>query len=666
MKNTISYGIHPDAKRNINSDFSAQEKAIALYWGKEWYVTNAGHVKSGKSEYNYMLVKATSNSAETLGLSREIVVIFSRYTVFEPRTLDAYERVYESFQDIRCERICYVLISADENIENALLSCLSSQESQIIVPFSYLSFDSVPTDSYFLHNQFRRYFHSRDLFDFSDPLKKDYYFFGRNDIVVEIIGKHKANQNYGLFGLRKAGKTSIIYDVLRKAPLRDSIGVFIDCQDTSFNMRRWNHALYYVINCVKTEAKSTLFIKEEDFTETDAATQFKNALLSINGVLSKTILIMFDEIENITYGKSSAEHWCKELDFVYFWQSIRSAFQTTSSVFSFCIMGTNPKCVEDSTIKGKDNPIFNAFQPKYIPGFNIEQTREMVNKLGQLMGIRFDEGVFTRLAEEYGGHPFLIRRICSAISQTYPTRPISIDRTKYNTVREKFNRETEYFKMLLEVLTQFYPDEYEMLNMLAFEDYETFNFFASNDPSFTKHLIGYGIIVNVGDKYDFRIDSLRDFLIRISERKSPLKTKEEKWAYTCVQRNKLELELRRVVRITLKTAHKTEGDAKNHVIGKIYGKNARKYANFSYADLFDSRKSEIYLKNILSLFNANWDYFSDYFGDQQLFNQALSILNHEGRFDAHATIPDDNELMMIEGAVSKIRKGIEKFNELIV
>ena len=57
------------------------------------------------------------------------------------------------------------------------------------------------------------------------------------------------------------------------------------------------------------------------------------------------------------------------------------------------------------------------FQPFYIPGFDYTQTREMVRKLGKIMGIKFDEGVYTRLVEDYGGHPFLVRRVCSKIGK---------------------------------------------------------------------------------------------------------------------------------------------------------------------------------------------------------------------------------------------------------
>ena len=471
------------------------------------------------------------------------------------------------------------------------------------------------------------------------------------------------NQNFGLFGLRKTGKTSIIYDVIRKLTQLDSIGVFIDCQDTSFNFRRWNSALYYVLLRAHEEAGLELDLQEAQFTETDAAYLFEKSISKFSKKIGKRVLLLFDEIENITFDKSGVEHWCDGLDFMYFWQSVRSAFQHTTNVFTFCILGTNPRCVEEHFIKEKENPIFKAFAPQYIPGFDQERTREMVRKLGRLMGIKFDEGIYTRLVEDYGGHPFLIRQVCSTIAKKYPQRPVQIDRMKYNAAREEYNRGSEYFDMLLDVLTQFYNEEYEMLNLLASGDLDTFKYFAEQDYSMVKHLIGYGIIRVSDDEYDFQIDAVKDYLVRKQHRKALVKTPAEKWTYTCTQRNALETELRKMVKVTIRIAYKSEAAAKEAVVKKIYGGDARKYATASYADLFDSRKSNIYFKNLKDLINSNWDYFKDFWSNQEMFISAMDILNHEGRFDAHATIPEDDEITLINAALSTIEKGIAKYKD---
>ena len=391
-----------------------------------------------------------------------------------------------------------------------------------------------------------------------------------------------------------------------------------------------------------------------------ASELFEKNIISANNHVHRSILLLFDEIENISYEKSPSTHWCNELDFVFFWQSIRSTYQKYEAKFTFCIFGTNPKCVEIATIQGKDNPIFNMIQPYYIAGFSVAQTRDMVRKLGRIMGIHFDENIYSKLVEDYGGHPFLIRRVCSKLAQIYPNRPVDIDRLKYKKAKNDFNIENTYFDMILNVLTQFYPDEYEMLRLLALDDKETFSFFVQADPAMVSHLIGYGIIYKTSDEYDFKIDAIRDYIIRLNNAHVKPATADEKWKILCSQRNEIETRLRKMVRNIIRTTYKSESDAKEYVIKKILKGDRKMYA-VSYNDLFDPRKSEIYLKGLADIIKANWEYFTDYFGNQEIFINHMNILNNEGRSDAHAKIPDDGEISAVDNAVRFIEGGLVKY-----
>lgn len=662
MEEKVYSGIYPEANDNIEKFFTKEEQNIIKYWKSEWYITNARSLTIGKSTYRYLLAKPTPSVEEAININREIIIVFSNYKTFEPRTLEAFEKIIKEFTEQRIEKICYVLISAHDNIEQALSECLTNQENQIIVPFSYSSFAENKSNPQFIKNQFKKHFYSRDLFDYSEPLKKDTFFFGRDKIVTEIIEKHKSGLNYGVFGLRKTGKTSIIYDVKRKSQIHEFTSIIIDCQDPSFNMRRWNKALYYVIKKMKTEVFDiNIEISENEFTDENSSAKFQNYLQEYYRITNKKILIMFDEIENITFLKSGVEHWRNGLDFVYFWQSIRSAYQDLNSCFTFCIFGTNAKCIEDSTIKGVDNPIYNMFKSKYISGFDYQQTREMVRKLGRIMGITFDEGVYTRLQEDYGGHPFLIRRICSQISQMNPDRPVKINREIYNQAKEKFNSQNEYFEMILQVLKQFYDEEYEMLCFLSIEDWDNFNYFINEDSTMINHLIGYGLIHDKENNYDFKIDAIKEYILRIENKHKILKSPSEKWEHLCKERNKIELELRKMVRSIIKFAHKNESQAKSYVIKKIYS-NKEKFLKYSYNDLFDPKICNIYLKNLTDLIKADWDYFSDYFDNQDVFLGNMQILNSQGRFDTHAKIPDDAEMNIVDNSITYLNKCIEKYN----
>ncbi|MGE4496753.1 MAG: AAA-like domain-containing protein [Deferribacterales bacterium] len=655
MNENVRPGFHQEARREIEYSFDNDEQYIANYFSREWYVTNAGVSQvSPKSSYKYLLIKPTQNYEEAFSLAKEVIVIFTPYKQFEARSLDAYDKVQKLFQESRVEKICYVLVSKDNNIIHSLKNLSSNQEAQIIIPFYYYEFQENKSDNHFLRNRFRDFFYSRDLFDYSDPLKKDYYFFGRTDLVMEIIEKHKSQLNSGIFGLRKTGKTSLIYDVVRKLPQKDGIGIFIDCQDTSFNMKTWNHALCYVIQQVAKKINFNIeAIKESEFTETNASQIFEKYLIDFHKRIGKSILLLFDEIENITFDKSSSIHWCDGLDFIYFWQTIRSVFQRTDNVFSFCILGTNPRCVEIATIKGKDNPIFNIFRPKYIPGFDAKQTREMVRKLGKTMGMNFEDTIYSKLTEDYGGHPFLIRRIGSALAHKFKERPVIIDRLKYNQVKDEFNHETSYFDMLLEVLIQFYKYEYEMLELLANGDTETFEFYANEDKSYIAHLIGYGIIKCVDNKYDFKIDAIKEYMLKKSKRPF-LKTKEEKWTYLCTERGNLEIRLRLMVKTVLKIRLGKIHTAKEHVQNKLNLKDN----DCTYDELFDSRKTNIYFKGLKTLILSDWDAFTDYFKPQELFINAMDVINNQGRFDAHASIPTEEEIVLIQSALDKIKQGV--------
>lgn len=264
---------------------------------------------------------------------------------------------------------------------------------------------------------------------------------------------------------------------------------FIDCQNPAFHRRRWNKALYYVVYEICRQHNLKYVPTSEDlYTEEDASINFERDLLQVYNLLGKqNILLVFDEIENITFNVSPSEHWATGYDFIFFWQTLRSLFQKLNKVFSYLIVGTNPICVEVPVIKGKDNPIFNQVPFEYIPGFDVPQTREMVRKLGHAMGLMFDEIIHGKLTEDFGGHPFLIRHVCSVINSLAPShRPVVVDKVLYEKAKTKFNQDyIGYVDMILNVLRSFYADEFAMMEYLAVKDYATFHDFARMSPYYT-------------------------------------------------------------------------------------------------------------------------------------------------------------------------------------
>src|SRR5690606_38965628 len=109
-----------------------------------------------------------------------------------------------------------IIISKDNEIEPKLSSILkNNEEARVIVPFSYAEILTNIENPDYVRNKIRNKFYGRDLFGIQDPLEKDLYFFGRKDLVLNLLNKHLSGENSGVFGLRKTGKTSILYSVGR-------------------------------------------------------------------------------------------------------------------------------------------------------------------------------------------------------------------------------------------------------------------------------------------------------------------------------------------------------------------------------------------------------------------------------------------------------------------
>jgi len=652
----------------LMSHFTNDEIRIINRFAEEWYVTNGGNVITigRSSEYKYFVICPTELYKELFNIEQEIIVVFSNYESFETRSLIAFEYICQRYPNLRIEKVCFVLISKDLKIENKIQDVLKKDaENQIVIPFYF--YDLIQNkDSYYLRNQFKKYFFSRDLFAFQSPLKKDLYFFGRTDLVHKIVNRHTSHENSGIFGLRKTGKTSLIFGIQRVLNKKQIISVFIDCQNTSFHMRRWYKALYYIIEELKIQNKIQLKTHDESFyTEENGSICFEKDLVAISKkITAVSILLIFDEIERITYGVSPTNHWKDGLDFVFFWQTLRSIFQKHESLFTYLIVGTNPKCVETSLIEGQDNPIFSQIPFEYLPPFDVPQTREMVRKLGRIMGLKFDEIIYSKLTEDFGGHPFLIRIVCSSINQIASNeRPVRVDSYLYEEGKKIFSKNnTNYIEMILTVLKEYYTDEFEMLKFLALGDIESFNDFAQLSHEYTNHLIGYNILDNNNNRFSIKIKSIKEYLESSNNYQKINLSELEMWKEISERRNLFETKLRKIVKQIMQIHL---GDSKSLItILDIMGQQRKsKYITIQYKDIFNPNIVEIYLLDLKKIILSNWTFFENTFQiSKQKFETEIDIIN-KFRNDAHAKPISKDDFTYFRVCMTSLEKQVDKFFE---
>lgn len=653
----------PGINYQINSDLlSSEEHTIIKKLAKKyWYVTRIEQKNYNKSSYSIAFLKPVDYITQNFNLIREVVLIMSSYQSFEARTLDVLDDL--NVQLLRLEEICCFVASKDVNIENVLNNFLKSNtESRVVVPFTYEEILS-SNDDEFLINRMRACFYSRDLFGIQDPLKKELYFFGRRDLIQELANKHKNNENAGIFGLRKTGKTSIIYGVIRTLDRKQSYAQLIDCQ--TLHLQTWNIALRTII----WKIIEGLNLKQKNFKDnynqyedqSKVLMAFEQDLSEILRMSKKDILLIFDEIENITFGTSISETWNTGESFVKFWQIIRSFchHNKTKQHFSFLIAGTNPQCVENPTIKNVDNPIFAQFTPIYIPPFNFEQADEMLTRLGGYMGLNFEKQTIAAIVDDFGGHPLLIRQMASYIHKhEKKIRPIKIGKFEYQEYKKRFYQDetgfTRYAVMILKVLEDWYKDEYEMLILLAQEDIETFRELATADV-FIKHLKSYGIIEKDTTQvsYHFRIEALQDYLSGQVKYHKKLKTNEDKESEVQERRSRIEKSLRKLVKRQLKSVL-GEKVAKEEIIRSIYGaREIGHKSNIAYSDFFNPNKHDIYLKTLFETIERHYDIFENLFEVKiEEFKNKANLLNIYRRTDAHSKSISDEDFAIFRGIAS--------------
>lgn len=663
QKNTYA-GIHPMVNLSL---FDREERNIIETLGKTFYVTNGGEkiCLGASSQYRYCLIKPTDYFNVQFNLKREIIVIFSKYEKFEPRTFDAIAEVYRrNEQQFRIDRICSVIVSKDRNVIEEIRQILKNDiEMQVVIPFRYVELQN-GDKTQLITNRFREHFYERDLFAFESPLKKDIYFFGRREYIHELLSRHSSSENSGVFGLRRSGKTSVLQAVERAAKLVDTACIFLDCQDLYHFS--WNRALFSVIEKIAKSVNIIISSTKEDYDEENANEKFACDLELIILTSKRDILLLIDEIEQITPGLGMKDNWKNGDDFVKFWQTIRSNFHKWGNKFTFILAGTNPSAIEQISIAGHDNPLFNQLkEDSYLLPFSVNDTKEMVNKLGSYMGLNFDDIVCAKLTQDFGGHPYLIRHFCSAINKyimdSRMQRPVLITNAIYNKVMPIFAEKSadNYCRFIMGVLIDYYPEEYKFLEQLALGNVGTDNH-EIYDPQMISHLLGYGIIENNHGVFDFKIEVLKNYLNRKYAYRRQNMTDEEKWAEISERRNKIEPKIRIVVKTQLKAIY--GNSAKQKVLDSMRNDVRSKYSNLQYNDLFDPKKCEIYFLQLGNLIENHWNQcFKNIFSKNKHSIKSYFTIINDLRCECHAAPVSDAEMDSFRGAMKTLEKEIDSY-----
>ncbi len=629
-------GFHPDftiAQYPREVQFAINKIA------RNFYVTRSfKSINIGNSEYWAILVRPTDEFSIYINTDREVVILFSKYKTFEIRTLEAYDEFYSLLESRRIDRSVRFLISGDEKIEPVIKHYLDQHpEYPIIIPATFEQLEQLAGNS--LLDAVRRNYLLRDLFGYQNPLREETFFFGRQQVVNSVLDMAKSGQNSSLFGLRKSGKTSAIYAIQRKAKGFSCNVAVIDCQNPAVHARRYNGLLGYVISEIR---KSFGAKKPIPDLGSDHVTVSENFFQHMNNALSAAknqVLLIFDEIENISPNTAASPHWRDENDAVYFWQILRSYLQSESNNrLSICIIGTSPHILEAAKINNIDNPVYLYAQKRFIPSLTFDETREMIERLGYFMGLEFTPEVIASLQREFGGHPFFTRQICSRIHQNASAeRPVRVSNAALEKAKTDFYGQLEsYLRDIVESLRKNYPEEFDILRAVTNGNKEELNEYGKEAPDLIDHLIGYGLVERIGSDFDIRFDAIKTVLRRIVAAEEG----EDRWAEISRRRNHLELHMRIILYHWCRSVEAIKWS--DIVSRNLTKRRLEQLPSYEPSVLFSSKESPLYLSDLLMMLKDGE--VLSYLGDRR--SDVLKALDAVNRLrkDAHAKVITDDEM----------------------
>ena len=655
-----------------------EEKRIVYVFAKLFRVTKIAQLSvDEQKKYCYCFLKPTPRFNESFNLHNEILLLFCNNPDFDISALGVMENILKhsskSFSS-RLDPVCSVFIGKDPHIVGKIGDFLKDNryENQVIVPYSYSEIierteDENPAGDArdVVIQRFEKFFYTRDLFAFQAPVQKDHYFFGRQSFVHNLMDRYKSRQNTGVFGLRRSGKTSILYAMQRTLNRAGKNWLSIDCN--SLQQLRWNSALHYIASEAYEKQDQDYPVKRGEFDVENAAIRFERDMRELAKLTDdEPLLVMFDEIEKISFEIADADHWKEGGDFVFFWSAVKTYFQNAPDMFSFIVTGTNPKAIESSMAGHSDNPLYQQLEIEYLPSFSIEDTEDMVNKLGAYMGLTFDKYVCTQLTTDFGGQPFVIRKFCSYVNAHVKKherkKPLTITKASYDLIKNDFMKTGElddYFEMIMTVLMKSYQKEYDILINLALEDYAVINELP-NRETLISHLTGYGIVERDGEILGFKYDTLKYYLVSENKFKRKNMSSEDRIAEVNARARIAERELKNIAKAGL-VMGLGEEKARKAVLNEL-GENAEKYGygGLSYGDLFSSLDVHKYFSTYINIIRSNWPWFRNTFASRSDFEMHMKVLLNMRNFGAH---PDGVEMEVHN--FESFRNSIEWFGAIL-
>lgn len=496
---------HPDTVRNLDRLKrvfpTVAEHQVALSSIGSQFLYSSTKTLNGGSECGFALVRFSGSIEAAFGFTREVFFFYSPYRDLQMRTFREAKATLANLQREATPDVMF-FYAPDPRLREKLDDWSSG------------GFLAIPLLAHYEEStQFvsilRDYVFSRDLFYETTPVQGD-RFFGRRKLLQSLRDDIRNRRVAGLFGLRKAGKTSVLSELATNLQSAENIVLLRDLEslpsppeDPIPDLLR--ELLADILTELRSRRQRTLELAQ--LSAGSSLTEFKTAFQATLKRLARvdtTVTLLLDEIEYLTPADRidiSEGHLTSVAQFL---GVLRSLVQENEN-FTFILSGLTSAIIENGRLYGRPNPLFSWAKAYFLSPFERHEADSLALSVGKKMGIEIEEGALEALFEASGGHAFMYRHLASRVVAT----ELPVDVFHRKMTKPDVLRATQPWRLqvagnmqeMIDHIKRYYPDESYLLEILRDEP-ASFRIMSDAAPLALGHLISLGLVRCEGNEYE--------------------------------------------------------------------------------------------------------------------------------------------------------------------
>ncbi|WP_086667118.1 translation initiation factor IF-2 N-terminal domain-containing protein [Lentzea kentuckyensis] len=503
--NPVKPPTHPDWLFNLNrlkQSFPVVEEhqRILGQLGSQFVYSLHGRVPKFE-ECGFALVRFSGAIESAFGLTREVFFFYSPHKDLQIRTFRAAKQALVGLQREVTPDMMFIW-SPDPKLRMKLDDWSSGNFLAIplVLPDdgNPISFITLLRDRVF----------ARDLFYETTPVRGD-RFFGRRSLLQSLRDDIRNQRVSGVFGLRKAGKTSVMSELAESLSSPETVFMLRDLESLPSPPE---DPVPILLRDLADDLAAKFSGRRKDMaeiarlSESPTISEFKRAFQATLRGLDEdgiTVVLMLDEIEYLTPSDRIDIHEGDMTSISQFLGMLRSLVQENPN-FTFLLSGLTSAIIESGRLYGRPNPLFSWAKANFLTPFERHEADDLARSVGQKMGISIDDKALEALFEATGGHAFLYRHLASKVVKELPVDVFHREIKNPLVLRTVNSWRLEVagnMREMLDHVKRYYPDESYLIEILRTEP-DSFVIVAEAAPLALGHLINLGLVQEVDHSYE--------------------------------------------------------------------------------------------------------------------------------------------------------------------